>query len=278
MKYNIEEIEKSFLKALPFPAILFKVVSMIREQKDPLYKLGQEISKDPVLSAKLLETANSPFYGVKQKVSDLPHAISLLGYNDVSTIVMRFVLKQTFSSVDGAKSSRLYVPKTIWLHSLKSAFISKTLAIQYHLPYPLECYTAGLLQDIGQNAIALCIQKREEYQVLKEMNSGKELYEAEREVLGFDHTQCSLQILKKMKISLEIMQAIKNHHENIAKDFRKMDFILALSNILAEFADNTGTRLAELDSKLASRFSMSSNEIDHLDKIYNELDIALKHL
>ncbi|MCP4213590.1 MAG: HDOD domain-containing protein, partial [bacterium] len=109
MTYRIEEIEKAFLNAVPFPPILFKVMTVIKEEKVKLYKLGQEISKDPVMSAQILASINSPFYALKQKISDIPHALSLLGIEEVSAIIFRLVSK-SMSSGKAAMKSQLYSP------------------------------------------------------------------------------------------------------------------------------------------------------------------------
>jgi putative nucleotidyltransferase with HDIG domain len=276
---SIGQIEKAFFNALPFPPVLYKLLSMVREEKESLFKIGKEISKDAVLSAKILETANSPLYGFKRKISDLPHAISLLGYKEVSATVMRFVLKRTLSSAEEINKSRLYPSKDIWRHSLKTALISKALAQQFNFPYPLECYTAGLLHDIGKNAISLSIERRLEYKIFSLMNSSNnELFEAEKDILGFDHVQCGIRILKKLKISFEIMQSVHQHHSNLKKDFSNMAFILALSNVLAKFEQYDKEVYDEMNLKLDTQFDMCSVEIQGLDKIYESVERDLEHI
>lgn len=276
--YSIEKTERAFFKMMPFPAVLYKVVMMMRNDKEPLYKLGQEIGKDPVLSARILEVANSPFYGIKSKVSDLPHAVSLLGHNNISAIVLRFVARKTYVATESANKSRLYPAKDIWLHSVKVAFISRALAKENNFPFPMECYTAGLLHDIGKNAIAVCIKKEDEDKILEEMTAGIPMIQAERDVIGFDHSQAGIHILKKLKISLGVLQAVKNHHKSMERDFREMSFILSVSNVLAGYDQTVFADSAELDRTLADRYGMSVDDFTTLDKIYSDLEIEIDNL
>jgi putative nucleotidyltransferase with HDIG domain len=276
MTYTLEEIEKSFLRAFPFPPVLYKVVSMIKEEAESLYKLGQEIAKDPVLSASVLARANSPFFGTRGKISDLPHAISLLGYNEVSMSVLRFIAKGVFDSSKEAQNSRLYFPEHIWRHSIKVAHICRILMRKHKIPFMLEGYMAGLMHDIGKNAIAISIRNRDEQKILDGLESGKKLYQLEKKVLGFSHAQCSFQILNQMNLSPDMLKMIRCHHQSMAIDFSNPSFVMALANVLSYF-DNL-ERKDELDMLLVSQFGMVANDIPELDKIYIELKIDMEFI
>jgi putative nucleotidyltransferase with HDIG domain len=276
MNYTIEEIEKSFLRAFPFPPILYKVVSMIKDEAESLYKLGQEIAKDPVLSASVLFRANSPYFGTKGKICDLPHAISLLGYNEVSMTMLRYVAKGVFTNAKVGNESQLYSSEQIWLHSIKVAHICRILMRKHKVPLMLEGYMAGLMHDIGKNAIALNVTKEDEQEILDGMETGKKLYKMEQMVFGFNHAQCSFQILKQMNLSLDMLQMVRRHHNSMAIDFSDPSFILALANVLAYF--NNLEKRDELDMMLVSQFGMVSADIPDVEKIFIELKIDLEFI
>lgn len=277
MTYSIDDIEKAFLKAVPFPPVLYKVATAIKEKGNvPLFKLGQDIAKDPVISAQVLSTVNSPMFGIKQKISDIPHALSLLGLEEVSYIIFRLVSKSMSMGAKTALKSHLYSPKKNWLHTLKTAHLGRLLARQNNLPFQQECYLAGLMHDIGKNAIGVCIDKVDELKIIKEMYKQKEQVEAETVVLGFNHAKCGFQILKKMKLSLDILQAVSRHHDNMPADFMDMGFVLALSNILAYYDDAENYK--ELDELLFARFKITTDAMPYLDDIYKELEVEMEAL
>lgn len=241
-----------------------------------MYKLGQEIAKDPVLSAKVLSIANSPYYGVMQKISDLSHAITLLGLNDVSMVIMRFVSKKNMADSGVGKNSVIYPPKPIWLHSVKVAHLSRILVRRNKLPFQPESYMAGLLHDIGKNAISVRIERDDEKRILLKLRQGKDQLEAEKEVLGFDHVECGFQILKHMKMSLEVLQAVRRHHEKMVPDYNDVSFILALSNVLADYDEEKD--YGEMNKQLKEQFDITAMDIRHLDKIYEELKVDMENL
>jgi putative nucleotidyltransferase with HDIG domain len=276
MAYKIEDVEKSFMRAFPFPPVLYKVASMIKEGSDSLYKLGQEIAKDPVLSAKLLSVTNSPYYGTKQKISDLPHAVSMLGFNEVSTVVVRIITEKSLFDTKRTPTSFLYLPRKIWLHSLKVAHINRILVREANPPLLLEAYLAGLMHDIGKNAIGLCIEPRDEKIIMAGVKNNHPLYEMEEQVLGFSHAQCGFRILKQMNLSLEVLKMVRRHHAKMKVDFKEADFLLALANVLANFEHEDD--LQERDKKLHAQFGITSNGIKDLDKIYGELHIDMEFL
>ncbi|MCP4154926.1 MAG: HDOD domain-containing protein [bacterium] len=275
MPYSIEEIEKAFLKAVPFPPILYKVVSSIKEKKVPLYKLGQDIAKDPVMSAQILAAINSPYYALKQKISDIPHALSLLGFEDVSTIIFRLVSKSMSTGSKAALKSQLYSPQKNWLHTIKTAHLARILVRINNLPLLLESYLAGLMHDIGKNAIAVCIKREDEVKIIKAMYAQKGQIEAETEVLGFNHAQCGFQILKKMKISLDVLQAVFKHHDKMEADFSDMNFLLALANILSYFDENED-EFDEMDQILQRRFGITRRDIPGLHSAFKELKLEME--
>lgn len=276
MKYNIEDIQEAFLKAAPFPAILFKVVIALKEKGGSLYKLGQEIAKDPVLSAKVLSVANSPFYGVKQKISNLSHAITLLGLSDISMLIMRFVSKKSMADSGAGMQSIIYPPKQIWLHSVKVAHLSRIFVRRNKLPFQAESYMAGLLHDIGKNAIAVRIERDDEKRILLKLKQGRNQLEAEKEILGFDHVECGFHILKHMKMSLEVLQAVRRHHEKMIPDYNDVGFILALSNILVEYDEEMDYEA--MNGQLKDQFDITGMDIRNLDKLYEELKIDMENL
>ena len=276
MPYSIEDLEKAFLKAVPFPPVLYKVVSAIKEKKVPLYKLGLEIAKDPVMSAQILSATNSSHYGVKQKVSDIPHAMSLLGFEEVSSIIFRLVSKSMCSGSKVALKSKLYSPQKNWLHTVKTAHLARLLVRQHNLPYLQESYLAGLMHDIGKNAIAVCIKREDEIKIFKEIYAQKSQAEAEKNILGFTHAQCGFQILKKMKITLDILQAVLKHHDDMTPDYQDMCFLLALANVLSYFDEEKNYN--ELDEILTRRFGIVAAEIPNLAENYKELKLEIEAL
>ena len=135
---------------------------------------------------------------------------------------------------------------------------------------------AGLLHDIGKNAIAARIERDDEKRILLKLRQGKDQLEAEKEVLGFDHVECGFQILKHLKMSLEVLQAVRRHHDKMAPEYTDVGFILALSNVLADYDEEMNYE--EMNKQLKDQFDITAMDIRHLDKFYDELKIDMENL
>ena len=63
----------------PCPGTLTSVVREMRRDEPDLRKLSDLLGSDVALSATMLKTVNSPFYGLKTKAGTIQQALSILG-------------------------------------------------------------------------------------------------------------------------------------------------------------------------------------------------------
>ena len=82
----------------PRPAILERISSeMLREEPD--YKrLATIIGADVALSAGLIKTANSPFFGYRIRARTINEALMLLGLDVASRALAGIILRKAFPS------------------------------------------------------------------------------------------------------------------------------------------------------------------------------------
>ncbi len=274
MKKNdlIKTISDSFLKTAPFSPMIYKIISAMKDKKKSLFKFGNEISKDPVLTAKILSVANSAQFGIKQKVSDLPFAISLLGFDIVSIVILNSLKNKKILK----KKTIVYSNRKLWLHSLKVAHLCRIFARNNKIANSLEYYIAGLLHDIGKTAILGNISYGDLEKIEMLVESGSNLYLAENSVLGYNHTDIGFEILKNMNLSMDILKAVFAHHKKMKANFNDISFILNLSNVLSKHLDYVDNN--ELVEMLIYNFNIKLEDIPDIDRIYTELKIDLENL
>ena len=74
------EIQKS--GNLPtLPEILLKLLEACDNENTPISEIASIISKDPVLSLKVLQLVNSAYYGLRKKFKSVEQAVVYLGAN-----------------------------------------------------------------------------------------------------------------------------------------------------------------------------------------------------
>ena len=205
------------------PNLLTKFTEMIRNPKTSMDAIGKELSKDQVLTSKLLKLVNSAFYGFPGRISTVSHALVLLGYDAVKGLI---ITSNIFEDL-----SQDAFP--LWRHSIASSLAARGIANELALQDVEEFAVAGLLHDIGK--VILHIEAPEEYKhvVDKARASGKTIWETEQEIFGFDHANIGQWICEKWTLPAKLIIPIGYHH-NIkeAPDFNMRVMVASLSDML----------------------------------------------
>ena len=84
------------IKALPpLDDTVVKVQAVCSNENSSLGDLAQIIAKDPMLTANILRSANSPLYGFSREITTIEKAVSLFGMATVRGLRSQAPLKRT---------------------------------------------------------------------------------------------------------------------------------------------------------------------------------------
>src|SRR5215212_10367483 len=87
----MEQIRKC--PTLPsLPRVAVEIIKLTEDPKTAIPELARIVSQDPALSAKVLRTVNSSFYGLSHTIASVDHALVVLGLDGVKTLVLSFSL------------------------------------------------------------------------------------------------------------------------------------------------------------------------------------------
>ena len=75
------------------PETVQKVEAVFNNPDKGISDMADAIKDDPIITAYILKTANSPMYGLSRTVTDVAHAISLLGKETVRTFTIASAAK-----------------------------------------------------------------------------------------------------------------------------------------------------------------------------------------
>ena len=103
---------KSTYSLPSLPEVINKINDLMDDDTVSVNYIGNLMTKDISLSAKILKIVNSPYYGFPQRIYNLNHALVLLGSNTLKSIVI------TSSMFDLMKDAM----KGLWEHSLFCIF------------------------------------------------------------------------------------------------------------------------------------------------------------
>ncbi len=217
------------------PTIVQKIIEMVDSSETTGRQLGAEISKDQVLSAKVLKLVNSGFYGFSEPITAISHAVTMLGFNTVKSLVLS-------SSVLDLMDQAL---PGLWDHSLACARTCNIIAAHLERADAEEVSTIGLLHDLGKVVLHQSMPT-EFQQVGRRVDKLDMLFcEAEEVVLGANHGEIGGWLLEKWMLPPSLVEPIIDHHDfRPNRDHAERTALLHLADILcrAEGFGNGGDR------------------------------------
>jgi HD-like signal output (HDOD) protein len=141
-----EEIAQNQLHLPTLPEIALQVRDAVEEENTTAARVADIVAKDPALSARLLQVANSPLYRGRVEVDNLAMAVNRLGLKLVRSLVVSLAMKQMFQATSDHLDKAF---RTVWDECMQVAAISRVLSKGLGTLAPEQAMLAGLVHRIG---------------------------------------------------------------------------------------------------------------------------------
>ncbi|RMG30231.1 MAG: HDOD domain-containing protein [Gammaproteobacteria bacterium] len=190
------------------PDICVRVFDLIESDTASADEIGEVISSDPSLTARLLRLVNSAYFNLARKVDTVSRAVTLVGIRELYSLILAVSAIRTFSNLSGS----LVNMDTFWRHGLFTGLIARNLARRVHVLHPERLFVAGLLHDIGH--LVLYTRLPEIMQQILLVSGGDEglQHQAELSELGFSHADLGGALAETWKLPDALCAAISYHH------------------------------------------------------------------
>lgn len=194
----------------PCPVILDRFMTEVRRDEPDFGRLANIIGTDVGLSAGLIKTANSPFFGMRQRVRSVNEALAILGLKTASRAVAGIILRKAFPNVHNLER--------FWDASARIAHVSGWLAHQLDIRglRAEDTYTFGLFRDCG---IPVLLGRFPQYEkILSAANTDTErsFISVEESSLPTNHAMIGCILAQSWWLPEEMCLAIRNHHDLFA--------------------------------------------------------------
>lgn len=200
------------------PIVATRVTELINDPNSSSGDIAEVLKKDQVLTAKVLKLINSPYYGIPGEVTDVKRALAYLGFNTLAQLVLSISVISLFSENKNSKFSM----EGFWKHALATAVASEVIAKKISYPKPEECFTCGLLHDIGK-IVLYQISPEEFLNIINIAEKEKVSFaEVESRLDNPPHGYLGEYIAQKWRLPLVIRMSIRYHHV----DVRGMDTMI----------------------------------------------------
>jgi HD-like signal output (HDOD) protein len=200
------------IKNLPaLPALQNQLTEELRKDSPSMEHIGEIISRDIGMTAKILQLVNSAFFGLAQPISNPADAAIYLGLNTIRSLALSV---EIFSQYD-QKACKSFSLDLLASHSWKTGVMARCVAHQerQELKFLDQCFLAGLLHDIGQLVLAFGLQEEYSAVIAQAMTQNLPIWQVEQEVFGASHADVGAYLLALWGLPNPIIEAVALHHQ-----------------------------------------------------------------
>ncbi|MDQ1287556.1 MAG: hypothetical protein QG622_1121 [Actinomycetota bacterium] len=214
------------------------VLRLVDDPDSSAQALARAIGADPGFAARVLRIANSTYYGLSGRVSTLPLAVSVIGFQAIRGLAV--AAAAGLDDPDGA-------PEGFWRAAALAATGTELVAARIGAD-PGDAFCVGLLHTIGaallhqhRPGIALC---------LPEPLDVGQLLDDEREEYGITHDELGARVLAGWNFPEHLCSLIGRHHEVVLPDATPLERSLRTSRVLADLLLTDATPTAAQQAHL----------------------------
>jgi putative nucleotidyltransferase with HDIG domain len=221
------------IRSLPsLPVIVIDLLNSFEQQDINLGQLAEKVSRDQALAAKTLRLANSSFYGLSRKVATIQQAITVLGFDSVRALITAAAATDVFSP----DIHPTFDFKSFWQHAVGTAVCSKLLARAVNLNQNYAFIT-GLLHDVGTLVLVTRFPEQFSSATAYQRDHDCHMEEAERAVLGLDHSVAGRALAEHWKFPVLMQKAIANHHAPQSQDLGDIASVVHVADAVVHALD-----------------------------------------
>jgi HD-like signal output (HDOD) protein/ActR/RegA family two-component response regulator len=192
------------------PSLYFKILKELDSEDVALESIGEIIARDPGMTAKILQLANSAFFGLRRNLAS-PHEAALqLGLETVKSLVLGLHVFSTFESVKVGNFSA----ESLWQHSFATAATARKIAELERQDHRIveDSFTAGLLHDLGRLILLVNLPDQFAEAVALAKDQHLPLVDAERAIFGASHAEVGGYLLGLWGLPISLVEAAVFHH------------------------------------------------------------------
>ncbi len=187
---SIDDVCAGALRLPCSPAILPRLITILVDPASSADDIAEVIKLDSALAASTLRLANSAFFVSGRPAETISDAVVRLGQRELYRLSALALVSRWESSSSRGE------PGDFCRHALCTALAAEVLAESSERVDPQIAYTAGLVCDLGKLAVAHTCSAFFPAIRTHCVTRGGTWSDAEREVLGYSHSEVGSRLLK----------------------------------------------------------------------------------
>lgn len=186
----------------PQPEILIQLTKQCQQAEPDFDTIVLLIKSDVALYAAVLKLINSPYFGLRAKITSVQHAIGLLGIRRIFNLARLILMRNTLD-----KTGRM---ERFWDTAQDVSKLSILLAKRFELKLSTDdLHTLGMLHDCG---LPLMVQAFDDYRdFLRDTcaYSSAKLEQCEEERFGLSHYKVGARMAERWLLPPHIIESIR---------------------------------------------------------------------
>lgn len=193
------------------PVLYSRIMDALTSDKASVSLVGEIISEDMGMTAKVLQLVNSSFFAMPSHVATPVEAAVILGIDVLKTLVLTL---EVFSAYK--KSTMDILPiTTIYEHCVNTGVIAKKIAKLEKRDKAVtdNAMIAGVLHDLGRLILAEGFPEDYRTVMAEVKHTGCRIHEAEAEIMGVSHAEIGGYLLGLWGLPDNIVEGVVFHHK-----------------------------------------------------------------
>lgn len=188
--------------ALPsIPRVIALALGELNAEDPDLLRVSGILTQEPVLTARLLQVANSARFQLSKRIGTVNEALAILGLRQVRDMVIEAAMTSAFRKVGGVDMQQF------WRYSLNTAKLAQRLTSTQRVA--VSPYTAGLVHALGE-----LVMHRGMLQEMEPLNRRVDVFSpdranAEHELLGYSYAQVGAGFARSWNLPPEMVEALE---------------------------------------------------------------------
>jgi HD-like signal output (HDOD) protein len=147
---ELEDLVDGTVRIPTLPTVLREMQAITSSAEGSAKEAARVIETDPAIATRVLRLVNSSFYALKNPVSNINLACSILGLKVIKNVVEQASVLEAFGGVQAMPG---FDATWLWDHAFKTAVACRMLAERSPIAAGLakdDAYTCGLVHDVGK--------------------------------------------------------------------------------------------------------------------------------
>ena len=266
---EIQELFQGEIEIPTLPQVYYDFKEAMEDPDGSFDEISEIISTDTGLTVRLLKIVNSAFYAFPSQIETISHAISVVGLEQLNNLVLSTVVMDRFKNIPDSVINM----ESFWKHSIACGLAARIIASYRKEINTERFFVAGMLHDIGRLVLALSAPFSILSVFMRCKSEEISLHEAEKNILGFSHTDVGQLLLKNWKLPVFHQNVVGNHHQSgssLDLESGILDVADHITNELKLGDSGEGLSPAPLDLELWEKLQLP--EDTNIEKIKAEVE------